>query len=94
MIPSSPLNASSGESLIPYSWTASGAFASGSWMMASIPGRAQLGQDIGHLAVPEVVAVLLEGEPEDADARALHRDVRVDEQLHEALYCAATPCCW
>jgi len=46
---------------------------------------AQLAVDVGDLAVAQIVAVFLEGDAEDADAGALHRDVGVDEQLHELL---------
>ncbi len=42
---------------------------------------AELAQDVRHLAVADVVDVLLEREAENANARASHRDVRVDEQL-------------
>ena len=45
----------------------------------------ELADDVRDLAVADVAAVLLEGQAEDADARALHRHVRVDEQLDELL---------
>ena len=45
----------------------------------------ELPDDVGHLAVANVGHVLLERDAEHADAGASHRDVGMDEQLHEPL---------
>jgi hypothetical protein len=39
----------------------------------------KLAQDVGDLAVPNIVSRLLEDKNEDPDSRLLHRDVGVDE---------------
>jgi len=48
-------------------------------MSASIPNSQQLVEDVGTLAVAQVVAVFLEREAEHADSRALHGQALVDD---------------
>ena len=69
-----PAYSSSGLSVTPYSCFASAGLPRLSWIERVDAELTQLGQDVGHLAVAQVVAVFLERQPEDADARALHRE--------------------
>src|SRR5215831_12832358 len=49
------------------------------------PELAQLGEDIGHLAVAQIVAVFLERQPQHADAGALHLEALTDQHLDQPL---------
>ncbi len=74
MRPSRFLYSSSWFSVTPYSCLASAGLPRLSWISGVDAERAQLGQDVGHLAVAQIVAVFLERQTEHADARALHRE--------------------